>query len=125
MMGGCKLTVVRDLCFGWTLNTQNWLPTNPPTRQATATWWMGSFGWQVRGRKGRMPTVETPKENKALLLMATRNPVSSPVEVGSEYPIIYDGFARTIPGGGDRRISEPSTVLKGFMKPIIDSWRIP
>ena len=37
-----------------------------------------------------------------------RNPVNSPVEVGSEHPISYDRVLY-IPGG-DRRISEPSTV---------------
>ena len=40
-------------------------------------------------------------------LMATRNPVNSPVEgTVVEIPL---GFFSTIPGG-DRRISEPSTV---------------
>ena len=33
-----------------------------------------------------------------ILLMATRNPVNSPVEVGCLYPVILQGFS-TIPGG--------------------------
>ena len=50
-----------------------------------------------------------------ILLMATRNPVNSPVEVGSEYPIIYDGFLY-MPGGARFLPSTVSTmkVAEGY-----------
>ena len=85
---------------------------------ANPAWLAPCRGWQstAEGMKlGQDLQSPTPDSSacRPILLMATRNPARKPVEDASLSHYLQ-GFS-TIPGG-DRRISEPSTVSKNAIR---------